>query len=186
MPTNESATAIRRDSSGTTPKTVMVLSELAQAAQPLKVGDHVTREPVIDGAEDNTYYRVRRVNPNDGMFEVDPNGPFERAWKGKLADYKPHHVYPGYWVPKKLGVAARVALKANTEAAKPKGPQSYEVTVNWYKEVIRTRVTASSEPQVLVVASHKLASSTLNAFTQRHVYQYLINNESKVTISLVR
>ena len=178
MPTDERATAVVSSHSS---KTLLVLSDAACAAVPLKVGDHVTREPVLEGGEDNTYYRVRKIDSKANQFEVDPNSPFEKAWKGRLSDFKPHHVYPGYWVPKVLGVTARAALKA-----KKNGVQQYEVAVNWHKEVIKTSVTASSKEQAVVVASHKLATRELRAFTQQHVYRYMINNEDRVTVTNVK
>lgn len=150
------------------------------SATTIKVGDKVCRTPYTEG-EDHSFYRVRAIN--NGIFEVDPNGPFERAWKGKVDHYKQHPTYPGYWVLSPVGVSARAAMNAAREAANSTPIEvAYVVAVNWYGELLKAKVHAHSEAQAMLLASKKLAKTSLTAYTSWHIHNYMKSQSTRVTL----
>lgn len=146
----------------------------------MRVGDKVSRQPALN--EETTFFRVKKVDPERNVFETDPNGPFERGWKGRISDHKPHHTHPGYWVPLTAGIKVRAAVNAMKE---DKTKKDYAVTLNWHGEIIEAKVRAHSEAQAKVVAAVKWAEDTLKAFTRQHINAYMKNNQARVQVKLL-
>lgn len=150
---------------------------VAAATSTLKVGDKVSKTLFTD-EDDATFYRVKAIRGT--IFETDPNGPFEHSWKGDVNKYKPHPTYPGYWVLVRQGVEVRAALKAL--AGRIPVQASYQVDLNWHGEVIKIKVTAFSESQVLLKAAKQIAKAKLTAYTPWHIHNYMKNNDTRVTV----
>lgn len=154
---------------------VLVIPVEGAALAP-KVGDKVAKQPILDDSEDVSFYRIKKVAGD--VFETDPNSPFEKGWKGKVSNFKPHATYPGYWVPVVQGTMARAALAS---MAKPQ-PKNYEVGLNWHGETHTTRVIAYSESQAYLRASKQLASKELSAYTAWHIHNYIKQNPARVSL----
>jgi hypothetical protein len=165
----------------------------------MKPGDKVCKTPLLSSGEEPTFYSVKSVDVASNSFMTDPNGPFEKSWKGRLTEHKPHHVYPGYWVPVVGGIVREAATRAIRESRglssqTPKVNKSqtsttevavksqYKLCLNWYGELFDMQVKAYSQDQAMVVASMHLAANELKAHTALSIHQYMKNNETRVSI----
>ncbi len=158
-----------------TPQSTTLVVPVA-ATVAIKVGDKVCRTALVED-EDPSFYRVKSVSGD--IFETDPNSPFEKGWKGKVTNFKQHPTYPGYWVPLTRGVAARTAVKAQPVEAR------YSIDVNWYGEIHKVTAKAYSESQAVVRAAKTLSRTSLTAYTEWHIRNYLKQNTAKVTVKQI-